>query len=72
MNNSALDTLAAFAIVFALGVVSTLSLSKHNQKIRETQLNGKIHPNNTSTIVSQLHERLRAYIEQNPHSDTSE
>ena len=43
-NNSALDTLAAFAIVFALGVVSTLSLSKHNQKIRETQLNGKIRP----------------------------
>ena len=53
-NNSALDTLAAFAIVFALGVVSTLSLSKHNQKIRETQLNGKIHPNNTSTIVSSV------------------
>ncbi len=36
-NNSALDTLVASAIVFAIGVVSTLSLTKYSQKIREKQ-----------------------------------
>ena len=34
-HNSPLESLAAFAIVFAMGVVSTVSLAKYVEKIKQ-------------------------------------
>lgn len=33
-NNSALETLAAFALTFAVGMVSTFALGKYIEKVR--------------------------------------
>ncbi|MBZ5794523.1 hypothetical protein K8353_30830 [Burkholderia contaminans] len=33
-NNSALETLAAFAITFAVGIVSTFVIGKYIEKVR--------------------------------------
>jgi len=38
-NNSPLESLAAFAIVFATGVLSTLALGKYIEKVRRDAFN---------------------------------
>jgi len=39
-NNSPLESLAAFAIVFATGILSTVALGKYIEKVRRDALNG--------------------------------
>ncbi|WP_206128135.1 hypothetical protein [Burkholderia sp. Ac-20379] len=43
-NNSALDTLAAFAITFAAGILSTLALGKYIEKVRRDAIASVSHP----------------------------
>jgi hypothetical protein len=38
-NNSPLESLAAFAITFAVGVLSTVALGKYIEKVRHDALN---------------------------------
>ena len=38
-NNSPLESLAAFAITFAVGVFSTVALSKYIEKVRRDAVN---------------------------------
>ncbi|HDR8942466.1 MULTISPECIES: hypothetical protein [Burkholderia] len=46
-NNSPLESLAAFAITFAVGVLSTVALGKYIEKVRRDAVNaanGASHP----------------------------
>lgn len=43
-NNSALETLAAFALTFAAGVLSTIALGKYIEKVRRDAIDSVSRP----------------------------